>query len=384
MNFELNEEQHMLADTVARLVRNTYGFEQRGIFYKSPQGYSPEFWRQLSELGVTSVPVAAEYEGFGGTGVENMLVMKELGRGLCLEPYLHSQIYGAGLIQQLGSPEQRQQILPAVAAGERLLAVADEETGSRFHADAIECAAMPCEQGWRLSGHKRGVIGGELAHTILVSARMSDGDGVSLFLLDPAAEGVSVTGYPCIDGPRACDLKLAEVYVEADSLLGPAGKAAPALAYQRGRAIAAQCAEAVGSMEEVFRLTLDYLKTRQQFGSPIGRFQALQHRMAEMRGELELARSMTILAACVADDPASEERSRRLAAAKFVVARASQLIAEQSIQLHGGIGMTWEYSLAHHAKRLVMLTHQFGDDDFHLGQYSALLELPPLAAQQVA
>ncbi|MCG7200233.1 acyl-CoA dehydrogenase [Marinobacter pelagius] len=384
MNFELNEEQQMLADTVERLVRNTYGFEQREGFYQSPQGYSPDFWRQLSELGITSVPIATDYEGFGGTGVENMLVMKELGRGLCLEPYLHSQVYAAGLIQQLGSLEQRQQILPSVASGEQLLAVADEEAGTHFHPEASECTAVPCERGWRLSGHKRVVIGGELAHTILVTARMSDGDGVSLFLLDPAAEGVSRTGYPCIDGPKACDLELSGVYVEADALIGPAGKAGPALAYQRGRALAAQCAEALGSMEEAFRLTLEYLKTRQQFGSPIGRFQALQHRMAEMRGELELARSMTILAACVADDPDSSERSRRLAAAKFVVARASELIAEQSIQLHGGIGMTWEYSLAHHAKRLVMLTHQFGDDDFHLGQYSALLELPRQASRQVA
>lgn len=384
MNFELNEEQQMLADTVERLVRNTYGFEQREAFYQSPQGYSPEFWRQLSELGITSVPIATDYEGFGGTGVENMLVMKELGRGLCLEPYLHSQVYAAGLIQQLGSVEQRQKILPSVASGEQLLAVADEEAGTHFHSETIECTAVPCERGWRLSGHKRVVIGGELAHTILVTARMSDGDGVSLFLLDPTAEGVSRTGYPCIDGPRACDLELSDVYVEADALIGPAGKAGPALAYQRGRALAAQCAEALGSMEEAFRLTLEYLKTRQQFGSPIGRFQALQHRMAELRGELELARSMTILAACVADDPDSSERSRRLAAAKFVVARASELIAEQSIQLHGGIGMTWEYSLAHHAKRLVMLTHQFGDDDFHLGQYSALLEIPRQASRQVA
>lgn len=384
MNFELNEEQQMLADTVERLVRNTYGFEQREAFYQSSQGHSPGFWHQLSDLGITAVPIAAEYDGFGGTGVENMLVMKELGRGLCLEPYLHSQIYAAGLVEQLGSAGQRQAILPAVAAGERLLAVADEEAGSHYQPESIACQAVPCERGWRLNGHKRVVIGGELAHTILVTARMSDGEDVSLFLLDPAAEGVSRTGYPCIDGPRACDLTLADVYVEADSLLGPAGKAAPALAYQRGRAVAAQCAEAVGSMEEAFRLTLDYLKTRQQFGAPIGRFQALQHRMAEMRGELELARSMTILAACVADDPESEERSRRLAAAKFVVARASQLIAEQSIQLHGGIGMTWEYSLAHHAKRLVMLTHQFGDDDFHLGHYSALLETPRQASQPVA
>ncbi len=384
MDFELNEEQQMLADTVARLVRDTYGFEQREAFYRSPTGDSPEFWRQLAELGITSVPVAADYQGFGGTGVENMLVMKELGRSLCLEPYLHSQIYGAGLVQQLGSAVQRQEILPRVAAGEWRLAVADEEANSHYHPDAVACTAIPCERGWRLQGRKRVVIGAESAHTILVTARMSDGDGISVFLVDPQAVGVSLTGYPCVDGPRAADLVLDDVYVEADDLLGAPGKAAPALRYQRGRALAAQCAEALGSMEEAFRLTLDYLKTRQQFGTPIGRFQALQHRMAEMRGELELARSMTLLAACVADDPDSGDRSRRLTAAKFIVARASQLIAEQSIQLHGGIGMTWEYVLAHHAKRLVMLTHQFGDDDYHLEQYSALLEMPPQASQPVA
>lgn len=231
MDFDLSEEQQMLADTVERLVRNTYGFERREAFYQSPEGYSPEFWRQLSELGISSVPISADYDGFGGSGIENMLVMKALGHGLCVEPYLYSQIYGAGLVQHLGTAEQRQRILPQVASGERRLAVADEESGS-------------------------------------------------------------------------------------------------------------------------------------------------QHRMAEMRGELELARSMTILAACVADDPDSKDRSRRLTAAKHNVARSSQMIAGQSIQLHGGIGMTWEYVLAHHAKRLVMLTHQFGDDDYHLGQYSALLDLP--------
>lgn len=376
MDFDLNEEQHMLAETVERLVRNTYGFEQREAFYQSEEGYSPEFWRQLSELGIASVPVALDYDGFGGTGVENMLVMKSLGQGLCLEPYLHSQIYGAGLVQQLGTAEQRQQILPQVATGEHRLAVADEESGSHYHPDAVECVATPWGHGWRLQGRKRVIIGGESARTILVTARISEEKGISIFLIDPQAEGVTLTGYPCVDGPRACDLAFEGVYVEADALLGQAGKAAPAIRYQRGRAIAAQCAEALGSMEEAFRLTLDYLKTRQQFGTPIGRFQALQHRMAEMRGELELARSMTILAACVADDPDSDERTRRLTAAKFVVARASQLISEQSVQLHGGIGMTWEYVLAHHAKRLVMLTHQFGDDDYHLREYSALLDVP--------
>ncbi len=376
MDFNLNEEQQMLADTVQRMVRDQYSFEKREAYYKSSDGFSPAFWQQLSELGITSVPVGADYEGFGGTGVENMLVMTELGRGLCLEPFLHSQIYAAGLVEQLGSGEQRRSLLPKVAAGEWRLAVADEESGSHYNPESIECVAIPCERGWRLEGTKRVVIGGDSAKFILVCAKIQDTDGVSVFLVDPESDGVALQSYPCIDGPRACDLVLNGVYVESDDLLGAPGKADPALVYQRGRAAAAQCAEALGSMEESFRLTLDYLKTRQQFGAPIGRFQSLQHRMADIRGELELARSMVILAACVADDQASDERSRQLAAAKFVVARASQFIAEQAIQLHGGIGMTWEYSLAHHAKRLVMLTHQFGDDDFHLAQYSALLDLP--------
>lgn len=376
MDFNLNEEQQMLSDTVQRLVRNTYGFEQREAFYRSDTGDSPEFWRQLSELGITSVPIAQAYDGFGGSGVENMVVMKELGRSLCLESYLHSQIYGAGLVQQLGSPDQCQRILPAVAAGDCRLAVADEEAGSHYHVDRIECRATPCERGWRLNGRKCVVIGGERARYLLVTAHIDGTEGVSLFILDPKSEGVSRIGYPCADGPQACDLLLEDIYVEADDLLGHPGSALSALHYQRGRAMAAQCAEALGSMEEAFRLTLDYLKTRQQFGGPIGGFQVLQHRMADIRGELELATSMTILAACVADDPDSGERSRKLTAAKFITARASQMIAEQAIQLHGGIGMTWEYALAHHAKRLVMLIHQFGDDDFHLGDYSALLDVP--------
>src|SRR5690554_1832646 len=212
MDFDLNEEQQMLADTVQRLVRNTYSFEQREAFYQSPEGYSPEFWRQLSELGMTSVPIGADYEGFGGGGVENMLVMQELGRALCLEPYLHSQIYGAGLVEQLGSAEQRQRILPRVASGELQLSVADEEAGSHYHPDSLACTAMPCDRGWRLQGSKRVVIGGETAGMILVTARIIDTEGVTVFLVDPAAEGVSVTAYPCIDGPRACDLALDGVY----------------------------------------------------------------------------------------------------------------------------------------------------------------------------
>lgn len=382
MDFDLSEEQQMLADTVQRLVRDVYTFEYRDACYQSDSGESSAFWQQLAELGIVSVPIAEQYDGFSGTGVENMLVMKELGRGLCLEPFLHSQIYAAGLVQQLGSSGQRQRLLPRVAAGECRLAVADEEAATHYQPDHAHCRAVACERGWRLNGRKRVVIGGDTAHLLLVTARTED--GLSLFMVEPDTDGVTRIGYACADGPRACDVILDDVYIEPDDLLGQPGGALPALRYQRGRALAAQCAEALGSMEEAFALTLEYLKTRQQFGSPIGRFQVLQHRMADMRGELELATSMSVLAACVADDPDSEDRSRKLAAAKFITARASQMIAEAAIQLHGGIGMTWEYVLAHHAKRLVMLTHQFGDDDFHLSHYSALLETPAGNTQSVA
>lgn len=378
MDFNLSEEQQMLQDTVARLVRDHYSFEQREHYYRSEAGFSREFWQQLGELGLTGVPFAEADGGFGGGGVENMLVMTELGRGLCLEPYLQSQIHAGGLLQQLGSAEQRERLLPVAITGELQLAVACEEPQSHYRLHDVQTRAEKVDGGWELSGRKAVVIGGHSAGMLLVSARTAgaarDEQGISLFLVDARAKGLKRKAYPNIDGPKACDLLLDRVRVNDSDLLGEPGQALAALRYQQGRAIAAQCAEAIGSMEEACRLTLDYLKTRKQFGAPIGKFQALQHRMVDMRTELELATSMAILAACAADEPDSEERSRRLAAAKFIIVRAGRFIAEQAIQLHGGIGMTWEYSLAHHAKRLVMLSHQMGDDDHHLQAYAELLQ----------
>lgn len=378
MDFNLSEEQRMLQDTVARLVREHYGFEQRERFYRSEAGFSREFWQQLGELGLTGMPFAEAHGGFGGSGVDNLLIMTELGRGLCLEPFLSSQIHAGGLLQQLGNAEQHERLLPVVISGELQLAVALEERQSHYHLHDVRTRAERVEGGWLLSGHKVVVVGGHSAGMLLVSARThgeaSDEQGLSLFLVDAQALGLSRRSYPAIDGPRACDLFLDRVRVADSELLGEPGQALAALRYQQGRAIAAQCGEALGSLQEACQLTLDYLKTRQQFGVPIGQFQALQHRMVDMRTELELATSMAMLAACVADAPDSEERSQRLSAAKFVVTRAARFVAEQAIQLHGGIGMTWEYSLAHHAKRLVMLGHQLGDDDHHLAAYAQRLK----------
>ncbi|WP_312359858.1 acyl-CoA dehydrogenase family protein [Stutzerimonas balearica] len=379
MDFKLTEEQQMLQDTAARLVRDAYPFEQREKYRESEQGFSQAFWSQLGELGLTAVPFAEEFGGFGGSGVETMLVMTELGRGLTLEPYLHSVVFGGGLIDQLGSDAQKHDLLPQVAAASLQLAVALEEPQSHYHLNDVQTKAEPVGDGFRLSGRKAVVIGGHTAGRLIVSARVSgqrfDEQGIGLFLVDPSAQGVTRRVYPTIDGRKGCELFLDNVQVAADAVLGAPGQAFAALRYQQGRAIAAQCAEALGNMDEACKLTLDYLKTRKQFGVPIGKFQVLQHRMVDMQTELEQATSMAILAATFADGEDNDDRRRVLAAAKYICTRAGRKIAEEAIQLHGGIGMTWEYNLAHHAKRLVMIGHEFGDDDHHLQAFAGLMQV---------
>ncbi|CAI8857209.1 acyl-CoA dehydrogenase family protein [Pseudomonas sp. IT-P294] len=387
MDFKLNEEQLMLQDTAARLVRDTYGFEQREQYRNTEHGFSGPFMQQLGELGLCAVPFAEAYGGFGGGGVENMLIMTELGRGLCLEPYLHSVIFAGGLVAQLGTEAQKQALLLPLGNASLQMAVALDEPQSHYQLHDVLTTAEPVNGGWKLNGRKSVVVGGQSAGLILVSARTSHGErdekGISLFLLDPQTPGVRRRAFATMDGRMACELYLEDVFVSSNEVLGDMGQALPALRYQQGRCIAAQCAEAVGSMEAACALTLDYLKTRKQFGQPIGKFQALQHRMVDMRIELDQATSMTLLAACVADQADTDERSRTLAAAKFIVSRASRFVADQGIQLHGGIGLTWEYVLSHHAKHLLMVARQWGDDDHHLQAYAKLMQVSP-AGQQVA
>ncbi|MBW7471985.1 acyl-CoA dehydrogenase family protein [Marinobacter sp. F4218] len=378
MDFRLNEEQQMLQDTVARLVRGEYSFEKRLEFSETDAGFSEAFWTQLSELGLTAVPFAEELGGFGGGGVEVQSVMTELGRGLCLEPYMQSVILGGGLIDHAGNDSQKERWLTGIASGELKAAVALQEPQSFYNLKDVATRAEKSGDGYVLNGRKAVVIGGHCADLILVSARTSgdsrDTDGISLFALSPELAGVERRTYPTIDGSKGCDITLNNVEVGADALLGGEGGAGEIIEYQSGRAIAAVCAEAVGVMEMANELTLDYLKQRKQFGVPIGKFQVLQHRMVDMMSELEQARSMAILAASVADAEQSDERRRILAAAKNVIGRSGQFISENGIQSHGGIGMTWEYNFAHYAKRLIMINHQLGDDDFHLERYAGLLQ----------
>ncbi|MCE0759064.1 acyl-CoA dehydrogenase [Marinobacter sp. G11] len=378
MDFRLNEEQQMLQDTVARLVRGEYSFEKRLEYSETELGFSESFWKQLGELGLMAVPFPEELGGFGGTGVEVQSVMTELGRGLCIEPYLQSVVLGGGLISQAGNEQQKEQWLAGIATGETQLAVGLQEPQSFYNTNDVETTAEKTGSDYVLNGRKAVVIGGHSADLLVVSARTSgssrDASGISLFVIDANADGLERRSYPTIDGAKGCDLLLNNVKVGADALLGSEGEAADAIEYQVGRAISALCGEAVGVMEVACDLTLDYLKQRKQFGVPIGKFQVLQHRMADMMSELEQARSMAILAASVADEPQSDERRRVIAAAKNVISRSAQFISEKGIQSHGGIGMTWEYNFAHYAKRLVMINHQLGDDDFHLERYAALLE----------
>lgn len=377
MDFTLSEEQQMLQDTVARLVRGEYSFEKRLEFSKTELGFSEAFWKQLGELGLTAVPFSEELGGFGGGGVEVQSVMTELGRGLCLEPYLQSVILGGGILSQAGNAEQQEKYLTGVAAGELIVAVGLQEPQAYYNQNEVSTKAEKSGDGYTLNGRKAVVIGGHCADMIIVSARTSgdvrDADGISLFAIDPNAEGVERRTYPTADGFKGCDVFLNNVKVGADALLGEEGKAADVIEYQTGRAIAALCAEAVGCMEEANELTLEYLKQRKQFGVPIGKFQVLQHRMVDMQLELEQARSMAILAAgrLNADD---EERERTISAAKHYIGKAGRFIAEQAIQMHGGIGMTWEYAMTHYAKRLVMLDHQLGDTEYHLERFSRLMQ----------
>ncbi|MFT6431870.1 MAG: alkylation response protein AidB-like acyl-CoA dehydrogenase, partial [Halopseudomonas sp.] len=271
---------------------------------------------------------------------------------------------------------QKEELLGAIATGELQAAVALDEPSSHYLLNDVQTTAKQDGSKWSLSGRKAVVIGGHTAGKILVSARTAgdvrDEKGISLFIVDPSTTGVSRRDYATVDGRKGCELFLDNAQGE---LLGQAGDAYTAINYQAGRAIAALCAEAIGAMEVACDMTLDYLKQRKQFGVPIGKFQALQHRMVDMRTELEQATSMTILAACVADEADAVERSRTLNAAKFLVNRSARKVAEEAIQLHGGIAMTWEYSCAHYAKRLVMISHQLGDDDHHLEAYAKLMSV---------
>ncbi|HEY1932556.1 MAG TPA: acyl-CoA dehydrogenase family protein [Acetobacteraceae bacterium] len=368
MDFDLTDEQRLLKDSVDRLIADQYAFEQRKKYMAEPAGWSVTVWNQYAELGLLGLPFEEKLGGFGGGAVETMIVMEAFGRGLVLEPYFATVILGGGLLRHAGSDALRAALVPQIVAGKLKLAFGHIERQSRYNLADVATTARKDGDGYVLDGAKSIVLHGDCADKLLVTARVGgnrqDRSGVGLFLVDADAAGLTRRGYPTQDGLRAAELTLAGVRVSGDAALSD--NALPVIEHVVDEAIAALCAEAVGCMQVMHEATLEYLKTRQQFGRPIGSFQVLQHRSVDMLVALEQARSMAMFAAVTAGETDPVERRRAMAAAKAQIGRSGKHVGQEAIQLHGGIGMTMEYKVGHYFKRMTMIDMLFGNADEHL------------------
>jgi pimeloyl-CoA dehydrogenase small subunit len=376
MDFDLSPEQTQLKDGVDRLIAASYGsLEARKTQGAGPLGFSEKTWGQFAEMGLLGIPFSEEDGGFGGGPVETMVVMEALGRGLALEPYLASVVLGGGAVRLGGSAELKERVIPGIVEGTLRLALGFTEKQSRYDLFDVATSARRSGGGFVLEGAKSVVIHGDSAQHLVVSARTSgdrrDHDGISLFLVPGAAEGVKLHGYATQDGGRAAEISLSGVSVSEADLIGPLDQGLPILERVAEFAIAALAAEAVGIMAALHELTVDYLKTRQQFGAPIGNFQVLQHRAVDMLIALEQARSMAAYAAMMVEHENAAERAAALSAVKVQVSRSCRIVGQEAVQLHGGIGMTMEYLGAHYFKRLTMIESLFGDVAHHLRKVDA-------------
>lgn len=377
MDFSYSDEQQMLQDSVQKFVKGQYDFDTRKKLIESDRGFSEEYWNLFAELGWLTVPFREEDGGFGGSAVDLMVVMEEFGKGMVVEPFLATAVISGGLISELGNAEQKQVMLGAIMEGKLQLATAYAEADSRYNLASVATTASKTADGYVISGDKVVVFNGPAADKLLVVARTSgdkfDRDGISVFVVDAGAAGVNARAYTAVDGHRAAELHLKDVKVSADALLGAEGKALAALEVVIDRATLAVSAEAVGALACLLQKTVEYTKTRKQFGVAIGTFQALQHRMADMFVECELARSIVIMAAMKLDSTASpEEKTKAVAAAKSRVGRAMRLVGQEAVQIHGGIAVTDELDVGHYFKRVTTIEHQFGDTAYQTMRYAAL------------
>lgn len=357
MDFRHTEDRTMLAEMLGRYFSDSYSFEQRCKLARSPTGDSRSHWQALSELGVVGALFAEDVGGYGGAGFDIAAVFEQIGRFLVVEPFLGTVMAGYAMGAAAPAP---------VVSGEQIVAFAHQESTSRYALEAVSMRAEPKAGGWILHGTKAVVPSLGAADHILVSARTAT--GLSLFLVRADAPGVSKRCYALIDGGAAGELTLDGA---VGDLVGEDGAALPRIETAVAAGIVALCWEAIGVMDVVKTSTLEYLRTRTQFGVPIGKFQALQHRMATVALEIEQARSAAINAAAALHDERTG-RERAASAAKFTINRVGLMVAEEAIQLHGGIGMTSELPLSHYAKRLMMIGHQLGDEDHHLERFIAL------------
>ena len=373
MDFDFTDEQRMLKDSVEQLITDRYDFEQRKKYLKEEAGYSRSQWAQYAEMGLLGLPFEERHGGAGCGPVETMIVMEAFGRGLVLEPYLATVVLGGGLVNLGGNDAQRAAILPRIADGSLLLAYAHSEAQSRYDLADVATRAKRDADGWILEGEKSFVAHGNCADKLIVSARISgernSREGIALFLVDAQAQGVSRKSYETQDGLRAAQITLAGVKVSSNDAIGnpgDPGMALPLIEKVADNALAAVAAEAVGAMAAAHEITMEYLRTRKQFGVAIGSFQALQHRAVDILVSLEQARSMALFATMMVNDPDPVERSKAISAATVQIRRSGKFVGQQVVQLHGGIGMTLEYKIGHYFKRLTAMESLLGDTDHHL------------------
>jgi pimeloyl-CoA dehydrogenase small subunit len=378
MDFDLSEDQRLLTDSVTRLMADHYSFAARKDHLKQPHGWSPTLWAQFAELGLLGLPFAEEYGGFGGGAVETMLVMEQFGRALVVEPYVATVVLAGTAIRLAGTAEQKQALLPRIAEGGIKLAFAHAERQARYDLTDVLTTATHDGQGWLLDGAKAVVTHGDCADRLVVSARTAGerdaAAGITLFLVDADAPGVARRGYAVRDEQRAADIALSNVRVADADVLGEVGNALPIIERVVETGIAATSAESVGAMAAMNDLTLEYSRTREQFGKPIGSYQVVQHRLADMFMAMEQGRSMAMLATMSVNEADPVERARNIAMAKVGVGQAGRYVSQSAIQMHGGIGMTEEYAVGHYFRRCMVIERLFGDPAYYLAKLAAAVE----------
>ena len=376
MDFSLTEEQQLLKDSVDRFVRENYEFDTRRKTAATSEGFTDDNWKQMAELGWLAVALPEEFGGIGGGATETMVIMEGFGRGLVLEPFFATVVLGANLIQQAGNDVQKEDLLPKLAEGNLKLCFAYAERQARFDLNDIETKAEKSGAGYTINGAKGVVFGAAAADKIIVAARTSgdtrDTNGITLFIVDSDVAGVSRRDYVTNDALRASEIAFENVFVDASAVLGVADNGYSVIERVAEFAVAALCAEAVGCMDVLKEETNEYIKTREQFGQPIGKFQVLQHRMVDILINCEEARSMAYVATAMMDSDDAEERARSVAAAKAQIGKSARFVGQNSIQMHGGMGMTDEMKVGHYFKRLTMIDLTFGDQDFHTKRFAAM------------
>ena len=372
MDLDFSDEQRLLKDSVDGLTNRRYAdLKARAAMMQEPKGYNAAGWKELADQGLLALPFAEADGGLGGGAIEMMIVGEAVGRNLTLEPYMATVVLAGGILRHAATPEMRASLVPDLVSGARTYAFAHQERQARFDlADVGVTAKSDGRGGYVLEGEKCVVLNGDSADRLIVSARVSGDrrtrDGIGLFLVDGKAQGVSRRGYPTQDGQRAADVTIASVKVGVDAVIGTPGKAMDAIDRTVDEAIAFLAAEAVGAMNVMHDLTLDYVKTRKQFGVAIGSFQVVQHRLVDMFTHLEQSKSMATYAAMMAGEDDATERRKAMHAVKVQIGRSARHIGQDGVQLHGGIGMTQEYKSGHYFKRLTMIDLAFGNADHHL------------------